>query len=94
MIVTRVVIFIGGNVPIFGGLLFRSGEWHLKNRGFRKILVRSRNLGGFCVMSQSLVCQVFCLEVSNFFPQRLGVSDTFVEHLEIPEFCLNKLIFI
>ena len=36
----------------------------------------------------------FCLGVSDFFPQGLGVLDTFVEHLEISEFCQIKLIFI
>ena len=57
--------------------------------GFWKILVRSRNLGGFvsCLEISFDRC-FFCLGFSDFFPQGLGVSDTFIEHLEISEFCL------
>ena len=47
------------------------GEWYLQNRGSRKILVRSRNLGSFCFKSQSLVWLVLFLSRSlGFFPSR------------------------
>ena len=72
---------LGGNVPIFGALLFRSGEWYLLNRGFRKILARSQNLGGFCVISRSLVYQVSWS--LGFFSTRSRSLGYFVEHLEI-----------
>ena len=47
-----------------------------ENRGCRKLLIGSRNLGSFCDESRSLVSHVF-LSVSEFriFLQGLGVSD-------------------
>ena len=45
-------------------LNIRGGEWYPENRGSRKFLIRSRNLGNFCDESRSLVFHVF-LSVSE-----------------------------
>ena len=42
----------------------RGGEWYPENRGSRKFLIRSRNLGDFCDESWSLVFHLF-LSVSK-----------------------------
>ena len=47
-----------------------------------------------CYVSKSRLPDAFLCRSLRFFLQGLGVSDTFVEHLEISEFCLIKLILI
>ena len=74
----------------------RGGEWLLQNRGSRKILARSRNLGGFCVVSNSRLAGAFSVSESQiFFPQGLGVSRILLSTLSIRILVwLIELVFI
>ena len=45
-------------------LTLRGGEWYPENRGSRKLLIGSRNLGSFCDESRNLVFHLF-LSVSE-----------------------------
>ena len=74
MIVINVVI------GEFSGEDLRGGEWNPENRGSRKFLIRSRNLGSFCDESRSLVFHVF-LSVSEspiFFARSRSLGFAFL----------------
>ena len=61
---------------ILKNISFRGGEWYLEKRGFRKILVGSRNLESIFDQSRSLVLAWFVftfLESRNFLPKSLGL---------------------
>ena len=75
--------YLGVANDIFKNLRFERFWYGLKISAVLCHVSKSRLAGALSVLDSRI-----------FFPQGLGVSDTFVEHLEISEFCLIKLVFI